>query len=37
MDLEWYKEVEEEIQVAVQGHCNMAHATLDRQVGHTHG
>ena len=36
-DLEWYMEVEDETQIALQGHYNMAHATQDRQVGRIHG
>lgn len=36
--LEWCKEDEEEIQVAVHEHYySMDLATLDKQVGHTHG
>lgn len=37
MELEWYKEDEEQIQAVVHGHCSMGLATQDRQVGHTRG
>ncbi len=37
MELVWYKEAEEEIQVVVHGHCSMGLANPDKQVGHTHG
>jgi hypothetical protein len=37
MDLEWYKEAEEEIQAVVHEHCSMGLATPDKQVGRTRG
>lgn len=36
-ELESYKEAEEKIQVVEREHCSMGLATLDKQVGHTHG
>lgn len=37
IDLEWCKEVEDEIRLVVHGNCSMDLATLDKQVDHSHG
>lgn len=37
MEMEWYKEAEEQNQVVVLVHCSMDHAIRDMLVGHTHG
>lgn len=37
MDSGRYKAAGEEIQAVKHGHCSMALATLDMQVGHTRG
>lgn len=37
MDLEWYKEAEEQKKVVENGHYSMDHAIQDRRVGHNHG
>lgn len=37
MVMEWYKEAEEQNQVAVLVHCSMDHAIQDMLVGHTRG
>lgn len=37
MEMEWYKEAEDQKQVAVHVHCSMDHAIQDTRVGHTRG